>query len=131
MLVKMRLEGADRDLAFLSSSFILFDGRQRILSMIGLDQCWCVHMVSCLPCVVCFGIPLPLDKILKLSFTSKVAVIDNGFNFVFLGVFDKVRRWPCVVSPVFCGLAIRGQEGCVEDIMDGPGCRELQLICDR
>ena len=45
VLVEVRLEGADRDFAFLSSSFILFNGRQRILSMIGLNQCRGVYMV--------------------------------------------------------------------------------------
>jgi hypothetical protein len=88
-------------------------------------------MVSCFPCVICIGIALPLDEILKLSFTSKVTMVDDGFDFVFLGVFDKVRRWPRVVSPVFRSFAIRGQEGRVKDVMDGPGGGELQLICNR
>ena len=82
-------------------------------------------MVSCFPCVVCVGVPLPFDKVLELSFTSKVMVINDGLDLIFLGIFDKVRRWPRVVGPVFCGFAIRGQEGCVEDIMDGPGCGKL------
>ena len=56
---------------------------------------------------------------------SEVSVINDGLDFVFFGVFDKVRRWPHVVGPVFYGFAIRGQEGCVEDVMDGPGCGEL------
>jgi hypothetical protein len=68
---------------------------------------------------------------LELSFTSKVTVIDDGFDFVFFGVLDKVRRWPRVVVPVFYGLTIGGQEGCVEHVMNGPGCGKLQLICDR
>ena len=88
-------------------------------------------MVSCFPCVVCIGIALPLDKILKLSFTSEMTVINDGLDFVLFGVFDKVRWWPRVVGPMFCGFTIRGQEGRVKDVMDGPGCGELQLICDR
>ena len=90
-----------------------------------------MYVVSCFPCVVCIGVSFPLDKILKLSFTSEVTVINDGFNFVFFGVFDKVRRWPRVVGSVLCGFTIRGQEGCMEDVMNGPGCRELQLIRDR
>ena len=82
-------------------------------------------MVSCFPCVICIGIALPLDKILELSFTSEVTVINDSFDFVFLGVFDKVRGWPRVVGPVLYSLAIRGQEGRMEDVMDGPGCGEL------
>ena len=62
---------------------------------------------------------------------SEVTVINDGLDFVLFGVFDKVRRWPCVVSPVLRGFTIRGQEGCVEDIMYDPGHWELQLICNR
>ena len=82
-------------------------------------------MVGRLPRVVCIWISLPLDKILELSFTSKMTVINDGLDLVFFGVFDKVRRWSRVVVPVFYGFAIRGQEGCVEHVMNGPGCRKL------
>ena len=99
--------------------------------MISLDQCGRVYMVSCFPCVICIGIVFPLDKILKLSFTSKVTVIYDGLDLVFFGVFDKVGGWSRVVGPVFRSFAIRGQEGCVKDVMDGPGGGELQLICNR
>ena len=88
-------------------------------------------MISCFPCVVRVGVSLPLDKILELSFTSEMTVINDGLDLVFFGVFDKVRGWPRVVGPVFCGFPIRGQEGCVEDVMNGPGRGELQLIRDR
>ena len=84
-----------------------------------------MYLVSCLPCIIRIGVAFPLDKILKLSFTSEVTVINYGLDFVFFGVFDKVRRWSRVVSSVFCSFAIRGQEGCVEDVVDGPGRGEL------
>ena len=88
-------------------------------------------MVSCFPRVVCIGIALPFDKILELSFTSEVTVINDGLDFILFGVFDKVRWWPRVVGPMFRGFTIRSQEGRVKDVMDGPGRGELQLICDR
>ena len=90
-----------------------------------------MYVVSCFPRIVCIGVALPFDKILELSFTSEVTVINDSLDLVFSGVFDKVRRWPRVVGPMFYSFAIRGQEGCVEDVMDGPGCGKLQLICDR
>ena len=62
---------------------------------------------------------------MELSFTSEVTVINDGLDFVFFGVFDKVRRWPRVVVSMLYGFAIRGQEGCVEYVMNGPGCRKL------
>ena len=82
-------------------------------------------MVSCFPRVVCIGVSFPFDKVLELSFTSEVTVIGDGLDLVFFGVFDKVRRWSRVVGPVFYGFAIRGQKGCVEDVMDSPGRGEL------
>ena len=45
VLVKIGFEGADGDLAFPSYSFILFDGRQWVLSMVGLNQRGGVYMV--------------------------------------------------------------------------------------
>ena len=108
MLVEIGFEGSDGDFAFLPPSFILFKERQWILSMIGLGQCGRVYMVSCFPRVVCIGVAFPLDKILKLSFTSGVTVINDGLDFVLFGVFDKVRWWPRVVGSMLRGLAIRG-----------------------
>ena len=90
-----------------------------------------MYVVSCFPRVVCIGIALPFDKILELSFTSEVTVINDGLDFVLFGVFDEVRWWPRVVGSMFCGFTIRSQEGRVKDVMDGPGGGELQLICDR
>ena len=93
--------------------------------MVSLGQCGCVYMVSCFPCVIRIGVAFPLDKILKLSFTSEMTVINDGLDFVLFGVFDKVRWWPRVVSSVLHGFMIRGQEGRMEDVMDGPGSGEL------
>ena len=45
VLVEMGFEGSDRDFAFLSPSFILFSGRQWVLSMIGLNERGGVYMV--------------------------------------------------------------------------------------
>ena len=93
--------------------------------MVDLNQRGCVYVVSCFPRVVRIGVSLPLDEVLELSFTSEVTVINDSLDFVFFGVFDKVRRWPRVVGPVFCSFAIRGQEGGVKDVMDGPGGGKL------
>ena len=62
---------------------------------------------------------------MELSFTSEMMVINDGLDLVFLGVFDKVRRQPRAVGPVLCSFTIRGQKGCVEDVINGPGRWEL------
>ena len=88
-------------------------------------------MVSCFPRVVCVGVSFPFDEVLELSFTSEVTVINDGLDLIFFSIFDKVGWWPRVVGSMFCGFAIRGQEGCMEDVIDGPGRGELQSICNR
>ena len=96
----MRLERADGDFAFLLPPFILFERRQWIFPMISLDQRGRMYIVSCFPCVVCIGVAFPFDKVLKPSFTSEMMVINDGLDFIFLGVFDKVRRWPRVIGQI-------------------------------
>ena len=90
-----------------------------------------MDLVSWFPCVVAIGIPFPLDEVLEASFTAVKAVINYGLDFVFFGVFDQFRGWPRVVDPVLRCLAIRGQEGRMKDVMDGPGWGERELIRDR
>ena len=34
-------------------------------------------------------------------FMSEVTVINDGLDLILFGVFDKVRRWPRVVGPMF------------------------------
>ena len=41
---------------------------------------------------------------------SEVMVINDGLDFVFFSIFDKVRRWPHVVVPVFYGFVIRSEK---------------------
>jgi hypothetical protein len=58
-------------------------------------------MVSWLPGVVAFGVPLPLDKVLQLFSSSMTSVASDGLDFVLFFVVDKVRWWSRVVLPVF------------------------------
>ena len=57
-------------------------------------------MVSCFPCVVCIGVPFPFDEVLELSFTAKVTVINDGLDFIFFNIFDKVEVVSCSWSRV-------------------------------
>jgi hypothetical protein len=69
-----------------------------------------------------------MDEVLEVMFLPMIPVINNVLNLVLLFSHDKVRQWPCVVWSVRHGLMIRGQQGGVEDIMDGPGHGELELV---
>jgi hypothetical protein len=46
---------------------------------------------------------------------------DYVFYLVFFISVDQVWGWPREVGAVGVRFAIRGQQGCVEDVMNGPG----------
>jgi hypothetical protein len=71
-----------------------------------------------------------MDEVLEVVFLPVISVIDNILDLVLLFSRDKVRQWPRVVWSVCRGFAIRGQQGGMEDIMDGPGHGELEFVCD-
>ena len=79
------------------------------------------HLGRGFPCVVRFRIPLPFDEVLQLLCSPEVAMVSNLLHFEFHFSFHHVRRGPCVIDPVFPCLVIGGQQGGVEDVMNGPG----------
>jgi hypothetical protein len=71
-----------------------------------------------------------MDEVLEVVFSPMILVINDALDLVFLLSHDKVRWWPCVVWSVRRGFAIRGQQGGMEDVMDGPGYGELEFVRD-
>ena len=59
---------------------------------------------------MCLHQSILFDKVLELSFISEVTVINDGLDLILFSIFDKVRRWPCVIGPMFGRFVIRGQE---------------------
>ena len=55
----------------------------------------------------------------------------DGFDLELLFTLHEVGGRSREVDPVLIGLLIGGQQGGVEHVMDGPGCRQLELISDR
>ena len=98
-----------------------FIGFQWASLMIPRDQFWGENLFRWFPRIVCVWVPLPLDQILKSPIPPVITVIRNGLHLELLFSVDKVRGWPRVVGPVLIGLLIRGQQTCVEYVMDGPG----------
>ena len=74
-----------------------------------------------LPCVIAVGVALPFDQVLELPAASVVPVMCDAFHFVFFCAFDHVWRGLCIVWSMRSCFVIGGEQGCVEDIMDGPG----------
>jgi hypothetical protein len=60
-----------------------------------------------------------------------MAMVSNGLDFVFFFAVDYLGRGFCKVNPMLPRFAIRGQQTCMEDVMNGPGLWELELIGDR
>jgi hypothetical protein len=103
-------EGADG----LSSSslplFISCFSIEWVFPMVGRFQRGRVDLVSWLPCVVTIWVPLPFNEVLKASFTAVKAVINDGLDLIFFGIFNQLRGWPRVVDPVFHCFTIGGQK---------------------
>ena len=72
-----------------------------------------------------------MDEVLEGSCLPMEAVINDVFNLVLHFSCHEVRWLSCVVGPVGHIFMIRGQQGGMEDVMDGPGQRKLELISNR
>jgi hypothetical protein len=108
----------DVDLSLWASSVISF---QRALKMVFVDQFRGKYLLYRFPRVVRFWVSFPFYKVLKLLRSPVVPVVHNGFHFEFFFASYQVRRWSRVIGSVLIGLAIRSQQTCVEDVVDGPG----------
>jgi hypothetical protein len=67
-------------------------------------------------------------EILQGSLPTVKAVINDVLDLVLLFSRYQVRRWPRVVGSMRRGFTIRGQQGGVEHVMDGPAHGEIELI---
>ena len=68
--------------------------------MIPPDQFWGEDLIGWFPCIVCRGIALPLDQVLKSPSFTEVTVIYDFFDFEFLEVVHEVRGRSREVVPV-------------------------------
>ena len=68
-------------------------------------------------------VPFPFHKVLEITASFKMAVIDDGLDFKFFFSINDVWGRSREVVPVLMGLFEYGQETCMEDVMDGPGRR--------
>ena len=55
-------------------------------------------------------------------------MVSNGLGLIFLFSIHYLRGRFRKVDPMFFGFTIRRQQASMEDVMDGPGRRELELI---
>ena len=93
-----------------------------------LDQLWSEHLIGELPGVVRFRIPFPFDQVLEFAPSTMEAMVSNSLDFVLLFSIHYLRRGFRKVDPMFLRFTIRRQQAGMEDVMDGPGRRKLELI---
>ena len=92
------------------------------------DQFRGEHLVGEFPGVVRFWIPLPFDQILEFAPSTMEAMVSNGLDFILLFSIHYLRGRFRKVDPMFLRFMIRRQQAGMEDVMDGPGWRKLELI---
>jgi hypothetical protein len=89
------------------------------------DQFGSKYLFYWFPRIVRFWVSFPFYEVLESPRPPVMPVIHNGFHFEFFLASYQVRQWPRVIGSVLIGLAIRSQQACVEDVMDGPGWWQL------
>ena len=111
------MERADRDSTLGSFPFIL----EGVAPVIFLNQLRSEYISLTFPGVVSRGISLPFDEILKVSPLSKIAMVDNGLDFVFFLSINDVWGRTREIVPVLVSFPKRCQKAGVKDVMNGPG----------
>jgi hypothetical protein len=87
-----------------------------------------VHILEVDPRVVSGGVSFSVNEILLLS-VPKGSCLDDLFYFLFRSVINNVRRGLEIVWAMFGCFVVRGKKGSMEDIMDPPCFREVELVC--
>jgi hypothetical protein len=90
----------------------------------------CKNLVCWFPRVVGLGVALPFDQILELLLLPMVTVGTDGLHLIFFPPLHEVGGWSHKVDPVLIGLLVWGEEQGVEDVMNGPGGGQVELISD-
>jgi hypothetical protein len=68
---------------------------------------------------------------LEFTPSTKEAMPTDGFDFEFFFSVHNVWGWSREVDAILGRLAIRSQQTCVEDVMNGPGRGKFQSISNR
>ena len=94
------MKGMDEKFALSSLPFIL----KRTVSMVFSDQLGHEHILMAFPGIVSTGISLPLYKILEIMASSKVVMIDDGFDFKFFFPINDIWGWSREVVTILGGF---------------------------
>jgi hypothetical protein len=85
--------------------------------MVVFDHAGRMHMPRGDPLVVAFREPLPLDQVLECPMFAEILVIDNFFDLLFFFPVDYVWWRLREVGPMTNHFFVRGEKGCVKDIV--------------
>ena len=75
--------------------------------VIGFSDLRCMYRASWFPCVVTFGVPFPLNKVLEGSRTTVTLVAPYLLHSIFFLSINKVRWWSGEVGAM-CGSFMIG-----------------------
>ena len=81
---------------------------QWVCLVILMNQLFGEYIAVVLPGIVSLGVSFPFDQVLKSSPFPKMAVISDGFDFIFLFPVDDVWGRSREVGSVLFRLLIRG-----------------------
>jgi len=81
---------------------------ERMLTMIGLDQDFCMQIFHRFPRVITVWVSFPLDQVLELTLLPKEAVIYNGLNLVFRVFIDEIWGWSRIIGAMSGGFSEGG-----------------------
>ena len=99
-----------------------------VFHVMPFDQLWSEHLIGGFPGVVRFWVPLPLDQVLEFAPLAMEAMVSNGLDFILFFSIHYLRGRFRKIDPLFLRFAIRCQQASMEDVMDSPGQRKLELI---
>ena len=103
----------------------------RMLPVVGLKELRSKHLICSFPRIICCGVAPPPYQVLQLAPLAKEPVSHDGLDLVFLFSVDHFRGRLMEIYPVLRSFFVPCQQRGVEDVMDGPGRWEAQLISDR
>src|SRR6266403_1469255 len=87
-----------------------------------------MYVIHSLPGVMRVGVACPSDSVLELSGPSEMPCSHDLLHFPLRFALDDVWGGLVVVWSVLLHFLIRGEECCVEDVVDLPLLRNAQLI---
>src|SRR6266404_2535799 len=115
--------------SFVCRGFICYLFGQHLVSFPEVhSKLWSVYVICSLPSVMRVRVSCPPDSVLESSGTSEAPCSHDLLHFPLQFAFDDVWGRFVVVWSMLLRFLIRGEECCMEDVVDLPLLQNAQLI---